>query len=129
MIALLVQAGDDAAAAGHGTLAVLLIVRLARGLLLRREGLENAERFFGLALGVEREGVSGDVGRILRIFLVNFPRDFLADFGFQTVRVRGRVELARLELGGLLPVVEGTRERVLRVVREAFVPAPAPTRP
>jgi hypothetical protein len=41
----------------------------------------------------------------------------------------GRVELARLELGGLQPVLEGTREKVLRVVREAFVPAPAPQRP
>jgi hypothetical protein len=58
-----------------------------------------------------------------------FPRDFLADFGFVTVRMQGRVELARLELGGLVPVVEGKRERVLRVVREAFVPAPAPQQP
>jgi hypothetical protein len=58
-----------------------------------------------------------------------FPRDFLADFGFVTVRVRGRVELARLELGGLVPVVEGKREQVLRVVREAFLPAPAPQQP
>jgi hypothetical protein len=57
-----------------------------------------------------------------------FPADFLADFGFVTVRMQGRVELARLELGGLLPVAEGTRERVLRVVREAFVPVPAPQR-
>jgi hypothetical protein len=55
-----------------------------------------------------------------------FPRDFLGDFGFVTKRVQGRVELARLELGGLVPVAEGKRERVLRVVREAFVPAPAP---
>src|SRR5689334_2745307 len=51
-----------------------------------------------------------------------FPSDFLADFGFVTVRAQGRVELARLELGGLVPVAEGTRERVLRVVREAFLP-------
>jgi len=58
-----------------------------------------------------------------------FPSDFLADFGFVTVRAQGRVELARLELGGLLPVAEGTRERVLRVVREAFLPVPAPQRP
>ena len=58
-----------------------------------------------------------------------FPADFLADFGFRPVRVRGRVELARLELGGLQPVVEGKREAVLRVVRDAFVPAPAPQRP
>jgi hypothetical protein len=58
-----------------------------------------------------------------------FPRDFLSDFGFLTVRAQGRVELARLELGGLQPVAEGTREKVLRVVRDAFVPAPAPQRP
>jgi hypothetical protein len=58
-----------------------------------------------------------------------FPSDFLADFGFQIVRAQGRVELARLELGGLVPVEEGTREKVLRAVREAFMPAPAPQRP
>jgi hypothetical protein len=65
-------------------------------------------------------------------FLVHrtvFPRDFLADFGFQPVRVQGRVELLRLELGGLQPVVEGKREAVLRVVKEAFAPAPVPQRP
>jgi len=58
-----------------------------------------------------------------------FPRDFLSDFGFVTVRTLGRVELARLELGGLQPVEEGTREKVLRVVKEAFAPAPVPHRP
>ena len=58
-----------------------------------------------------------------------FPADFLADFGFLTVRAQGRVELARLELGGLQPVAEGKRGAVLRVVRDAFVPAPAPQRP
>src|SRR4051812_13777040 len=58
-----------------------------------------------------------------------FPRDFLSDFGFMTVRVNGRVELVRLDFGGLVPVAEGTREKVLRVVRDAFVPAPAPQRP
>ena len=58
-----------------------------------------------------------------------FPADFLADFGFQTLRRSGRVELARLEFGGLVPVVEGRREKVLRVVKEAFAPAPEPVRP
>jgi hypothetical protein len=65
-------------------------------------------------------------------FLVHrtvFPRDFLSDLGFLTVRAAGRVELARLELGGLQPVVEGTRAKVLRVVKEAFAPAPVPQRP
>jgi hypothetical protein len=64
-----------------------------------------------------------------RLHKTIFPREFLADFGFVTARAQGRVELARLELGGLVPAVEGTRERVLRGVREAFVPAPAPQRP
>jgi len=65
-------------------------------------------------------------------FLVHrtvFPRDFLADFGFRTVRAAGRIELARLALGGLQPVEEGAREKVLRVVQEAFQPAPAPAPP
>jgi len=58
-----------------------------------------------------------------------FPSDFLGDFGFRSVRSGGFVELARLELGGLVPVAEGRRERVLRVVKEAFAPAPAPVPP
>ena len=65
-------------------------------------------------------------------FLVHrtvFPRDFLADFGFRTLRTAGRIELARLDLGGLQPVEEGAREKVLRVVSETFQPAPAPAPP
>ena len=65
-------------------------------------------------------------------FLVHrtiFPRDFLADLGFLTVRTAGRVELCRLELGGLQPVLEGRRARVLRALREVFAPAPVPQRP
>ena len=62
-------------------------------------------------------------------FLVHrtvFPQDFLADFGFQVVRSSGSVQLARLELGGLVPVLEGRRGKVLRVLREAFLPEPVP---
>ena len=65
-------------------------------------------------------------------FLVHrtvFPRDFLADFGFETVRAQGRVELTRLEFGGLVPVAEGRRAAVIRLVKEAFTPAPVPQRP
>jgi hypothetical protein len=58
-----------------------------------------------------------------------FPRDFLSDFGFRTLRIAGRVELVRLELGGLQPVVEGRRAKVIRIVKEAFQPAPVPQRP
>ena len=58
-----------------------------------------------------------------------FPADFLADFGFHTLRRAGHVELARLDFGGLVPVEEGRREKVMRVVKEAFTPAPAPVPP
>jgi hypothetical protein len=58
-----------------------------------------------------------------------FPSDFLADLGFQTLRSAGHVELVRLDFGGLVPVAEGKREKVLRVVKEAFTPAPVPERP
>jgi len=59
-------------------------------------------------------------------FLVHrtvFPRDFLADLGFRTLRSAGRVELARLEFGGLQPVFEGSRASVLARLREVFAPA------
>ena len=62
-----------------------------------------------------------------RVHKTLFPQDFLADFGFRVVRAAGRVGLSRLELGGLQPVEEGTREKVLSVVRSAFgVPEPIP---
>ena len=65
-------------------------------------------------------------------FLVHrtvFPRDFLADLGFRTLRSAGRVELVRLEFGGLQPALEGSRTSVLARLREVFAPAkpvPAP---
>jgi len=65
-------------------------------------------------------------------FLVHrtiFPADFLADFGFHPVRFEGLVQLARLELGGLVPVAEGQMVGLWRRVKEAFTPAPVPQRP
>ena len=65
-----------------------------------------------------------------RVHRTVFPRDFLADFGFRTLRHSGRVELARLELGGLQWAAEPAREKVLRVVKEALAPVPPiPQRP
>ena len=68
-------------------------------------------------------------------FLVHrtvFPSDFLADFGFHTVRRQGRVELARLDLGGVEFAPEPRRERLVRQVKELLPepePAPVPRRP
>jgi hypothetical protein len=65
-------------------------------------------------------------------FLVHktiFPSDFLADFGFYPLRWEADVALARLELGGLQPVEEGSTALVWRKVKEAFTPAPVPERP
>ena len=70
------------------------------------------------------EGVS-DYDRFL-VHRTVFPHDFLVDFGFRAVRSSGRVELMRLELGGLVPVLEGRRARVLRSLKEAFLPEPVP---
>jgi hypothetical protein len=64
-------------------------------------------------------------------FLVHrtiFPSDFLADFGFYPVRSAGRVELARLELGGLVPVEERGLARVWRAVKGLAAPPPVPER-
>jgi hypothetical protein len=59
-----------------------------------------------------------------------FPQTFLGDLGFVVMRAAGRIGLSRLELGGLQPVVEGTREKVLRVVKDAFgLPEPVPVPP
>jgi hypothetical protein len=58
-----------------------------------------------------------------------FPADFLSDFGFYPVRTEGRVELARLELGGLQPIEDGLTARAWRKIKDAFMPAPVPERP
>ena len=60
-----------------------------------------------------------------------FPADFLGDFGFRIVRSSGRVVLARLELGGLVPAAETVREKALRLAKQALLPEPlpAPRRP
>jgi hypothetical protein len=67
-------------------------------------------------------------------FLVHrtvFPSDFLGDFGFRIVRRLGRVELARLDLGGLLPVTEKRSAKLVRQVKELLEPEPeaVPRRP
>ena len=65
-----------------------------------------------------------------RVHKTVFPADFLEDFGFRIVRSAGRVGLARLELGGLVPVLEGRRARVLRALKEALhAGAPAAAAP
>ena len=64
-----------------------------------------------------------------RVHRTVFPSDFLADFGFSSVRSFGPVGLARLELGGLEPVLEPTREKVIRLVKETLTPAPVPQQP
>jgi hypothetical protein len=57
-----------------------------------------------------------------------FPADFLADLGFVPSRTAGRVELARLELGGLVPVQEGALGRLAHRAKELLAPQPVPER-
>jgi hypothetical protein len=57
-----------------------------------------------------------------------FPSDFLADFGFLPVRISGRVELARLELGGVIQEPEPATARVLRELKGMLLPQPVAPR-
>ena len=57
-----------------------------------------------------------------------FPSDFLGDFGFYPARVDGRVELARLELGGLVPAEGSVLEWAKKKATELLAPAPVPGR-
>jgi hypothetical protein len=86
----------------------------------RDRGVPSIEAF------AYRYGEGESARERFRVHRTLFPADFLADFGFRVVRASGRVGLARLELGGLQPVEEGRRARVLRVVKEAFLPEPVP---
>jgi hypothetical protein len=53
-----------------------------------------------------------------------FPADFLGDLGFYPKRTDGPVELARLELGGLVPIQETAVERLLDRAKELLAPQP-----
>jgi len=64
-----------------------------------------------------------------RVHRTVFPATFLADFGFRVMRTQGRVELARLDLGGLEPVPEPLGARAVRRVKSLLAPAPVPQRP
>jgi len=57
-----------------------------------------------------------------------FPHDLLADLGFVTIRGAGRVQLARLELGGLVPSAEAERGLFAKLKR-LYLPAPVPAPP
>ena len=58
-----------------------------------------------------------------------FPHDLLADLGFVTLRRGGRVQLARLDLGGLVPSAEAERSGLLGVLKRRRWPVPAPVPP
>jgi hypothetical protein len=58
-----------------------------------------------------------------------FPSDLLAEFGFRTLRRVGRVELARLDLGGLQTVTEKGSAKLIGQIKELLQPAPIPQRP
>jgi hypothetical protein len=79
------------------------------------------------AFGYRYTEGTGPVERFL-VHRTVFPSDFLADFGFFAVRAEGRVELARLELRGLVPVEEGGLARAWRRAKELVAPAPVPER-
>ncbi|MHB8060369.1 MAG: hypothetical protein ACYDHO_06015, partial [Gaiellaceae bacterium] len=58
-----------------------------------------------------------------------FPHDLLADLGFVAIRSAGRVQLTRLELGGLVPSAEAEEKGLLARLKRSYLPAPVPAPP
>jgi len=70
-----------------------------------------------------------DFERRLILHRTIFPHDLLADLGFVTIRSAGRVQLARLELGGLEPSAEAEHPGFLAALKHFWWPAPVPAPP
>ncbi len=69
-----------------------------------------------------------DVEERLTCHRTIFPDDLLADLGFVTIRSAGRVQLARLELGGLEPSAEPVHG-LWGALKRLWWPAPVPAPP
>ena len=85
----------------------------------RERGAKAVEAF------AYRYGEGESVYERFHVHKTIFPADFLGDFGFRVVRSAGRVGLARLELGGLVPAGETVREKALRLAKNALMPGAA----
>jgi hypothetical protein len=100
-----------------------------QSLFLAAIGEARAKRARALETFAYRYPEEESVYERLLVHRTVFPRNFLADFGFVTVRSAGRVELARLELGGLEPARAPKRAKVLGAVKGVLTPEPVPQRP
>src|SRR5918994_1109420 len=67
--------------------------------------------------------------KAIETFGYRYPEATSSSERFLVHRWEGDVCLARLELGGLVPVEEGLTARAWRRMKEAFTPAPMPKRP
>lgn len=90
---------------------------------VRSRGVEALEAF------AFRYGERDDFEQRFILHRAIFPHDLLADLGFVTVRSAGRVQLARLELGGLEPSAEAEEDGLLAKLKRLYLPAPVPAPP
>jgi hypothetical protein len=90
---------------------------------VRSRGVEALEAF------AFRYGEQDDFEQRFILHRAIFPHDLLADLGFVTVRSAGRVQLARLELGGLEPSAEAEEDGLLTKLKRLYLPAPVPAPP
>jgi hypothetical protein len=95
-----------------------------QSLFLAAIGETNDRGYPALEAFAYRYGQAADFGDRFLSHRTIFPVDFLRDFGFQPRRTAGRVELARLELRGLVRVDEPSLVDRLKA-RLTPVPAPA----
>jgi hypothetical protein len=94
-----------------------------QSLFLAVIGEARSRRAEALEAFAYRYGERDDFHERFVIHHTIFPHDLLADLGFVTVRSAGRVQLARLELGGLEPCAEVEHVGFLR---RLFAPSPVP---
>jgi hypothetical protein len=89
----------------------------------RSRGAEALEAF------AFRYGEQDDFEQRFVLHRAIFPHDLLADLGFVAIRSAGRVQLARLELGGLEPRAEAEENGLLARLKRLYLPAPVPAPP
>jgi hypothetical protein len=94
-----------------------------QSLFLAAIGETNDRGYPALEAFAYRYGQGAEFGDRFLSHRTIFPVDFLRDFGFQPQRTAGRVELARLELRGLLPASEPS---LVERLKARFAPVPAP---
>jgi hypothetical protein len=102
---------------------------VVQSLFLTAAGEARSRGAAALEAFAYRYGEEDDFEQRLICHRAIFPHDLLADLGFVTIRRDGRVQLERLELGGLDPCAEAEPDGLIAKLKRFYLPAPVPAPP